>query len=576
MSTKDPNMKVIIGADTKDFDKGAKDVKQGLKDLSKTGDQAIGSIGKAFGVNTDKVNQMVSAVRGLGAKMTEASSTGVRAFGQLLSSITPLGAAIAGIGISAAVAGFRELKKEADAFKTTVEGANLELATAAYVDTYRQTLRDMGGDVGKSVAEAQSSWKKFWGEFRSVVSDYFTGGGFVNPLGAAANAADTQRFKVAAENAEKAEQLTNQIYDLERKRKEQAVELAKLNDDIATQMNIAKDASASTASRQDAIYKIELMISQKRAMSAGLEEKLTQLYKDRSALATDSVEAADATLEQELRSYEVSRALTQEETALLRIKNSIGKATDAEIDRMNKLLQQEKELQATIDKVRGRWADISAAGAISGSSLSTPGVSGPALTVLPRVDTEYWKETLTAQLGDITIGIGIKADTENIQDISNEINSLLQSGISRTGEILGNLIGTLAGGGDAWGDFKDAALSAFGDMAIAVGKIAIAAGLATEGIQAALKMGNPYVAIAAGAALVALGSAVKSSLSSAASGDYSAGGGGYSSSYSSAGSNGGGYETRDVKVYLTGTLEADGDKLITVINNTNNRNYYTK
>lgn len=165
MSTKDPNMKVIIGADTKDFDKGAKDVKQGLKDLSKTGDQAIGSIGKAFGVNTDKVNQMVSAVRGLGAKMTEASSTGVRAFGQLLSSITPLGAAIAGIGISAAVAGFRELKKEADAFKTTVEGANLELATAAYVDTYRQTLRDMGGDVGKSVAEAQSSWKKFWGSF---------------------------------------------------------------------------------------------------------------------------------------------------------------------------------------------------------------------------------------------------------------------------------------------------------------------------------------------------------------------------------------------------------------------------
>ena len=574
MSTKDPNMKVIIGADTKDFDKGAKDVKQGLKDLSKTGDQAIGSIGKAFGVNTDKVNQMVSAVRGLGAKMTEASSTGVRAFGQLLSSITPLGAAIAGIGISAAVAGFRELKKEADAFKTTVEGANLELATAAYVDTYRQTLRDMGGDVGKSVAEAQSSWKKFWGEFRAVVSDYFTGGGFVNPLGAAANAADTQRFKVAAENAEKAEQLTNQIYELERKRKEQAVELAKLNDDIATQMNIAKDASASTASREDAIYKIELMISQKRAMSAGLEEKLTQLYKDRSALATDSVEAADATLEQELRSYEVSRALTQEETALLRIKNSIGKATDAEIDRMNKLLQQEKELQATIDKVRGRWADISAAGAISGSSLSTPGVSGPALTVLPRVDTEYWKETLTAQLGDITIGIGIKADTENIQDITNDVTNLLESGVARTSEVLGNLIGTLAGGGDAWGDFKNAAISAFGDMAIAVGKIAVSAGVATLGIKAAFESLNGYAAIAAGAALIALGAAVKSSLSSVASGDYSAGGGGYAGGYSSGG--GSGYETRDVVVNVSGTLQADGNQLIAVINNTNKKNYYTQ
>ena len=41
MSTKDPNLKVIIGAETKDFDKGAKSVKQGLKDL--------GSDAKAFG-----------------------------------------------------------------------------------------------------------------------------------------------------------------------------------------------------------------------------------------------------------------------------------------------------------------------------------------------------------------------------------------------------------------------------------------------------------------------------------------------------------------------------------------------
>ena len=117
MSTKDPNMKVIIGADTKDFDKGAKDVKQGLKDLSKTGDQAISSLGDAFGVNTGKVNQMVSAVRGLGARMTEASSTGVKAFGQLLGSITPLGGAIAGLGLAAAVAGFKALKAEADNFK---------------------------------------------------------------------------------------------------------------------------------------------------------------------------------------------------------------------------------------------------------------------------------------------------------------------------------------------------------------------------------------------------------------------------------------------------------------------------
>ena len=36
-------MKVNIGADTSDFEKGAKEVKKGLKDLSKTGEDALGA-----------------------------------------------------------------------------------------------------------------------------------------------------------------------------------------------------------------------------------------------------------------------------------------------------------------------------------------------------------------------------------------------------------------------------------------------------------------------------------------------------------------------------------------------------
>jgi hypothetical protein len=194
------------------------------------------------------------------------------------------------------------------------------------------------------------------------------------------------------------------------------------------------------------------------------------------------------------------------------------------------------------------------------------------MTILPRVDSDYWSKVINAQLGDITVGIGFKADTEQIHDITNEVTSLMEQSIARTGELIGNLVGTLAGGGDAWGDFKSAALSAFGDMAIAVGKIAIQSGVAMLGIQAALNMDNPYVAIAAGAALVALGAAVKSSLSAVASGDYSASGGGYSERASGSSS---GYEQREVKVYVTGTLEADGDKLKAVLDSTNKKSYYT-
>ena len=577
---REPNLKLNVTTDTRDVNKGLKEVKQGLRDLDKTGTQALESLGNAFGVDTGKIGQMTSALKGLGEKMSQTGNAGVKAFGDILKAIGPVGGAIAGLGISAAIAGFRELQKEAEAFKNTVAGANTEMATAAYVDTYKQILRDFNGDVGKSIAETESKWKKFWGTIGISMRELFTTGawqGTNTPQGLEGLDEYTRRISAAREGGQRAQEISNEIYKLELKRKENAVELARLNDDIADKMLIARDTSKSVQERQDAIYKIELMQSQKRALTVDVEQKLAGLYEEMHNLASDSVQFNDARLAQAARAYEVDRAITQEEISLLRVKNSVGKASDAEIARMNKLLEQQKELQAAIDATHAKWASLNEGlPGLSGVSTPTlPGMTGPSLGILPqKEDTEMFRETFLAQLGDIKVGIGFEADTQKIHDITNEVTSLLESSINRTAELMGNLIGTLAGGGDAWGDFKNAAVSAFGDMAIAVGKIAIAAGVATLGIKAAFESLNGYAAIAAGAALVALGSAVKASLSAVASGDYSAGGGSYSSS--GYGGTGGDYETREVKVQVTGTLEADGDKLITVINNTNRNNYYKK
>lgn len=168
-----------------------------------------------------------------------------------------------------------------------------------------------------------------------------------------------------------------------------------------------------------------------------------------------------------------------------------------------------------------------------------------------------------------------KVDKSEVIDLSKDLANLVEQGTLSVSESIGNLIGDLVTGGDAWSNFANSAMAAFGDMAIAVGKLAIGTGVATLGIKKALESMNGYVAIAAGAALVALGTAVKSGLSNVASGDYGASSGGYSGGYGS-GSSGNGYETRDVTVNVTGTLEADGDKLITVIQSTNRRNYYTQ
>ena len=218
-----------------------------------------------------------------------------------------------------------------------------------------------------------------------------------------------------------------------------------------------------------------------------------------------------------------------------------GKVDREEFEKIAAYAQKRIDMNTTASIVSG------------GGTAITTGVTGPEMSILlhPKIDE---KEAI---------------------DISRELASLIEQGAVSVSESIGNLIGDLVTGGDAWKNFTNGAISAFGDMAISVGKMAIATGVATLGIKEALESLNGYVAIAAGAALVALGSAVKTGLANIAGGDYSAAGGGYSSGLSY-GSAGGGDETREATVNVTGTLEADGDKLITVLNNTNRKNYYTR
>jgi hypothetical protein len=117
-----------------------------------------------------------------------------------------------------------------------------------------------------------------------------------------------------------------------------------------------------------------------------------------------------------------------------------------------------------------------------------------------------------------------------------------------------------------------------GDLAIQLGKIAIQTGITMKSIK--LSFNSPATAIAAGVALVALGTLVKSSISSAMSG---IGGGGGSIS-----DNSGVYDTRTdfgstrtpiaqaqpVAVHLTGEFTQRGADMVATINETNRQNGY--
>ena len=105
--------------------------------------------------------------------------------------------------------------------------------------------------------------------------------------------------------------------------------------------------------------------------------------------------------------------------------------------------------------------------------------------------------------------------------------------------------------------------------------MAVATGAAAAGIQVALESLNPAVAMAAGAALIALGSAVKAGLSNVAGGNYSASASVASSAYSGGSSNTPTAYGREMTVHVTGTLTGEGSKLVAVLNNEADRKRVT-
>ncbi len=137
-------------------------------------------------------------------------------------------------------------------------------------------------------------------------------------------------------------------------------------------------------------------------------------------------------------------------------------------------------------------------------------------------------------------------------DLNKEASKILNSGItSGIQDTLSSLFEALGSGGDALTNMGLSLLSSLGSIMMDLGKLAISTGVGLLAITTALKSLNPYVAIAAGAALVALGSVIKGSVSKLGSSGSGSSGGSvstgtganysgqtYSSNFTSGGSGG--------------------------------------
>jgi len=104
-----------------------------------------------------------------------------------------------------------------------------------------------------------------------------------------------------------------------------------------------------------------------------------------------------------------------------------------------------------------------------------------------------------------------------LDDFNKAITESFTSAVVAFAEGFGEIIGKFAEGGASLQNIGGLVFNTLGNLAIQVGKIAIATGIAVSGIKKALQSLNPAIAIAGGIALIALGTLVKSQLGNAGS-----------------------------------------------------------
>lgn len=544
------NLKAKVGMDTGDFEKGAKKVTKAAQSMGKEIGTSLGDVGRALGVDTGLVGDLARNIENATTLFRGMSSAGSNAASTLSKAMVGLGGAIAGLGISAAIVAFRELNAQAASFEQRLQGVNLAASAKAYRDTYSQALYDASG-AGN-----------FWANFKERSKNYFA----TNMAQIATLSFGSERRGEAERKAQRAAELADEMVELRRKQRDLGIEIQGIDNRIAEAQNKFRDSAASAAERKQAEATITELISQKYAKQADLQGQMLANVKERNTL-TDSTEAEldeQANLEKGLLALQGQQQ--QELNAMLRVHNSINTA-------VGKTKQTVQETVSLLEQVVGSGM-AERLDSLIGNEIDSRNV------VLQRVLNEGDSNLFKGLPGFDNQAQALKVpgivkpeyDPQEWIDLSSELASIIGDALDTVGTSLGQLIGDLATGGDAWGNFTSSAISAFGEMATTVGKIAVSTGMATLGIKAALESLNPYVAIAAGTALIALGSAVRAGMANVSAGSYSTS---VASSAYTSGAAGPSAFGREMEVKVTGTLTANGSQLVAVLNNENDRKNYT-
>jgi hypothetical protein len=510
MGTVISNLKARFGVDTTDFKKGLKDGESAINDFKGVGTNVLDEFASMFGVNMSAVNGAIGtankSLNFLGQSFTAAKRGGdTFAIGLKIVKM-----ALVSTGIGALVVLLGSLIAY---FTKTGEGADKFAKILSQIKSVINNVIDRLAIFGKGLWEILTGkFKQGWEDMTSA----FKGMGTEikeewKQTGALADAEDAlEDREIALINS--LEERRAKAAELRRQAKEE------MNDQRA-KLALLKEAETITKS----VYADQL----------SLEKERLRIMKEKLAIQTsDPTDEQNRTIaEQEAKINSLLRAQSDELRGMLRERNSATKALEKELA----LFGNFKNIKMP-DDVLGKYRGAMVLFKESMDKLQ------PSI-----IKTKESISVLYDLMGQVAV------------NAAESLNNAFTSGAEGLGEFLGAM---MTGQASIKG-FGALIAGTFADLAINVGKIAIGAGMAVLGVKEALMTLNPWVAIAAGVALIAIGSAIKGSLKSAASGG-SAGAGAMSSGSKT-------YDTRTAaektqNIQISGKLIAEGPDLVYVFN----------
>ncbi len=598
-------LKVSVDADASGFKKEMAVAKKSTQEFSKTVGDMSAAVEDSLGIPIGAITEVGSKLKNVATLFKGASAQGETAFQKIALGAGVAAGAIAGIGITGLIASFKILNDEAERYRNTVEGTVLTLQTDAWTNTFQQYISD-STRLGKKTAETLSGWSKYWTTVKSLGGQMLKAS-FGDEDQFIKRSDELEKVRREAEAAaKKAAVYAKEIFDTTEAMKDKSIEWKDNLAQVAELMLVASDTSKSTKERQEAVTKAIDLQKSTTAEQVEMQKKVADNIKAQNDLASSSVEDMDRQRNAYAAVNDLQRECNQKLRRMVSLQNTIQQSVSATgqkwRDGINKAVEagmtEIAKFNAEMDKaleMRDKMAMDNIAAPLKSMSASLTGRAdnGKGLTGGINIDEEALKglQQLTQFDTSAVDGLLSKIDPSKLSesfkgyynfldemikatdDANKALNDAIVGGISDSFQYLANCVAgldELSGAG-----MINALLSPLAEAAIKMGEIMVSAGLASEAFKSMLT--NPYTAIAAGAALIAVGAAAKAGLQAAVN---SATGTSYvassvaSSGYSNNSSNDRSWE-REMTLHVTGTLQADGSKLVAVLNNEANRKRYT-